>query len=972
MQRNTYKNRILELRTLDLSYQSSDSKALPEPPSERSSRETEQLSIVDDDEEEMRAGAHDRTPSDERQDQILSSIPNDKRSDAAPYIPPRRQSLKPFGTRMTSSDYGSQESSFGYYHTQGLGTGDMESVLPDGLYLPLYDNDMPAPLSPRRPLTPSTDANQPNGEDEADQNDSTRKNEAEHTSWLNTINESSGSEASSVHSRRSSAGLRRRHIRAMRESGQTEAEFNAALDAAVEAAYDDGFEPDDEDEGDEQLINDPEYHTEEPEPLSAVMRDVELAKEKAREAEREYSISQAKERERRRLQEINATRDSIDMEYDDDDPDEEERLLEEMTKDYILDDIEDDGQRKTALPPPRQSGSSGFSGRTWISSNGSNPTSTGTSLTTVAETSIMPSLASKLEDNIFPAQAYPPPASALPPPPIPVTASGSQTNGGAPRPSSLAIRNSSPGVRDRRLSGMKATQLKIETNHRLRSGPEVDAPQTQQPTAPAPLAPSELVLDPPKSAFLASDAPHVIVDKSLTASPSGLASSEAIGIARKDSSPLLPGPEAESVSAVAAVLTKVTSADSDTSVPSVPSSPARFAGKPITGLRKNFSSSSLRNKSLNASEGQDASPNTSISSASSMPKQREEPSPAVPVVPTPLETSFLPKAQPAGGIYLFDCDIHSPTSPGSPNPASTNPPLALEPCPESPLLRPFWLLRSIYQTIAHPRGGYVTSRLFVPRDIWRVKNIKLKNVEEKVSSCDLLTAALLKLGKVDTYNADAVHEEMQFLDGVMDQVQTSLSKKLGNDVGVQGAASLFKTLSTVDDSASNSEALTTKSTASSGKSYLNSWRKLRSKNSIGPNIGPVISHAGIKDGSKDAPTIKSVPMTAVPNPRFPRRDVSQVQCMGPNPSYMGALARLCDAAQILGMNLPSFPMKILCSRNFDADHIHHRPNRASSRRSGSEAFLADLRWTGAQHTARSRVLRLLHLPLCLRRHRTHA
>ena len=55
-----------------------------------------------------------------------------------------------------------------------------------------------------------------------------------------------------------------------------------------------------------------------------------------------------------------------------------------------------------------------------------------------------------------------------------------------------------------------------------------------------------------------------------------------------------------------------------------------------------------------------------------------------------------------------------------------------------------------------------------------------------------------------------------------------------------------------------------------------------------------------KDGGKEAPTLKSIPMTSASNPRFPKRDVNQVQCVGPNPSYMGALARLCDAAQVLG------------------------------------------------------------------------
>lgn len=191
----------------------------------------------------------------------------------------------------------------------------------------------------------------------------------------------------------------------------------------------------------------------------------------------------------------------------------------------------------------------------------------------------------------------------------------------------------------------------------------------------------------------------------------------------------------------------------------------------------------------------------------------------------------------------------------------------------------------------------MSSKLFVPRDIWRVKNIKLKNVEEKVSSCDLLTAALLKLGKVDTLDANAVLEEMQFLENVMEQVQSTLTKKLGSDVGVQGTAQMFKGVGPMDESVQNVETLAPKTNNANSK-YL-SWRKLRSKNNLGQGL-PSTTISINKDGSKEGPTMKSLPMTTIPNPRFPKRDINQVQCLGPNPSYMGALARLCDAAQILG------------------------------------------------------------------------
>ena len=713
----------------------------------------------------------------------------------------------------------------------------------------------------------------------------------QHTSWLNTINESDGSSESSVHSRRSSTGLRRRQIRPA--SGNTEAEFDAALDAAIEIAYDDGFEPDDEAEDDLDNMIEMNKVREPPRRFSAIKRNIELAKENVREVEREAAISQAKKIEKDRLQRIPNHRESLDQDSLDE-GEEEERMLEEMTRDFIMGEAEYDTHTKSALP--RQSGSSGFSGRTWGSSLTSNPTS-GISLSPVSEGRTLPSLAAQMAEKQVPPLMHPPPSGALPPPPGPPAQSVTQPD---PAPqdssfkrSSFTKRAPSPSVRERRLSGMKAKELKIETNSK-QYAPVTQAPKTQPPPVPSSIIPHEPIPEAPQSALG--------TESSMKSPPSPIIreeppSSVSMPLGRKASFPLTGSDAGEPISSTASALTKVTSADSDTLATSMPNSPARFPIKPATGLRKNFSSSSLRSKSLTASADHDTSPNTSVSSMSSLPKVRRIPSPAVPVLPTPIESSFLPKGQPIGGAYLFESDIHSPITPGSPNPLASNAPLPLEPCPENVLLRPFWFLRTVYQTIAHPRGGYITNRLFVPRDIWRVKNIKLKNVEEKVSTCDLLTAALLKLSKVDTYSADAVLEEMQFLENVMERAQANLSKKLGNEVGVQGALAAFKGVSIMDESASEAVA---SSSMTANKSYLKGWRKLRSKNSLGPHSSTVNLLSSSRSDLKDAPTMHSLPMSNAQNPRVPRRDISQVQCVGPNPSYMGALARLCDAAQILG------------------------------------------------------------------------
>ena len=868
-----------------------------------------------------------------------------------PYIPPRRQSLHSSAFGVEGRDAGASYLSHIKEQQLHSRVNAPSRIVDTSVHLqtPVYEEYMPPPLSPRGELSPASPAPEPTFDEESDP---AKHDNDQHTSWLNTINESSGSSASSVHSRRSSIGLRRKRIRAA--SGATEAEFDAALDAAIETAYDDGFEPDDEADDDAEILINPEYQPGQPDPISVIRRNVELAKENVREAEREAAISQARERERIRLQNTSDLRNSFDDEYGDDEGDEEERMLEEMTRDFVLDDAEYDAQTKSALP--RQSDSSSFSGRTWGSSIGSNPTSAGTSLSTVAEVPTLPSLASQLQENPLPPPVHPPPSGALPPPPILASPSLTPQPNGAPlRPNGIAARNSSPGVRERRLSGMKAKQLKIETNSRPNGAGSEEL--KAQPSLVPPLVIPQATSEASQPTLVMGDVQQPAQSPTIRDPP---LSSTTLPSSRKGSFPLTGSENGDPGSSTASALTKVTSADSESMVSSMPSSPARFASKATTGLRKNFSSSSLRSKSLSAggADGQDASPNTSLSSVSSAPKAYTIPSPAVPVLPTSLETSFTPIGKPMGGIYLFDCDIHSPTTPGHPNPTANNAPLPLEACPESTLLRPFWFLRSIYQTLAHPRGGYVTQRLFVPRDIWRVKNIKLKNVEEKVSTCDLLTAALLKLAKVDTYNADAVLEEMQFLEGIIEQAQNNLSKKLGSDVGVQGAAAAFKGFSNVDDSASNSEAMNPM--ASNGnKSYLKSWRKLRSKNSLGPGLAIGSTMNSSKTDLREVPTMRSLPMTAIQNPRFPKRDVSQVQCMGPNPSYMGALARLCDAVQILG--------KLHSHRLIDRiDPSQNRSNRTPSRRPRLEALLANARRPRTLHSPCSRVLRLLHLSLRLR------
>lgn len=198
--------------------------------------------------------------------------------------------------------------------------------------------------------------------------------------------------------------------------------------------------------------------------------------------------------------------------------------------------------------------------------------------------------------------------------------------------------------------------------------------------------------------------------------------------------------------------------------------------------------------------------------------------------------------------------------------------------------------------MAHPCGGYLSTKLFIPRHAWQVKGVKLKAVDEKISNCDFLTAALLKLGGVDTCDADAVLEEMQSLEAVLDQVQSTLSKKLGSEVGLQGSNMWLRESPNGSEQPSNTESGSTKSTNSSNKSYL-SWKRLKPKSS---GVGLTSTLPTSKDSSKDGPTLNSLPMTPNLSTLTTKRDVNQLQFTGPNAVYMSALARLFDAAQVLG------------------------------------------------------------------------
>lgn len=701
---------------------------------------------------------------------------------------------------------------------------------------------MPAPLSPRRIPSPTKAMMSPESaifkQDFSMAAPSSRKTHSrklshESISWLDPIEESGGSAASSVHSRTSSFGVRRKHIRAA--SGDTEAEFDAALDAAVEAAYDDGYEP--------MSPNDTMYD-EEDDIVANALRKVELAKERVRETEREAAVEAARESER--LRQTAQSRESQvfgqDFYNGNSSDEEEERVLEQMTRNYIMNDF-DFGvqpQPQSSMQRERESDSSGITHRTWHSSMGSNPT-TGTTMTALSPVTEVPP-----PSKPTPSAVLPPPPEALPPLPMP---------------------NGPSSVRNRRLSGQNLKQLKIETSK---------------------IAPPPGIV----SAFGNKPASYIAQQRQ------ALSATTTRPMPFSMRAPSSPGRGISPAPAVAPPSPPHTHAHSDEVDDIRTLSPS--SSRPA--LRKNQSSSSLkslkgRQLSISAADGgSEASPHTPLSytltNNSTASRQT-----GLPPLPTPMVGNFgLKPANAYGGLYLFDSDFHSPAAPLSPSLQNPDAPVPLEPCPSECMLRPFWLMRALYQTLCHPRGGYITNRLFVPRDVWKVKGVKLRSLEDKTFQCDMLTAALLKLARVDSNDADAVLEEMQSFENILESVQNALTRRLGNEVGTQGIGGMadVESLPAVPRSASVS-----------GKGGAFSWRRLRNKgsavnltNAYGgkSNSGGSTSGYAEKEVLSDG-SLASLPMTANPSSRQAKRDPINVKFDGPYAGYMASLARLFDAAQ---------------------------------------------------------------------------
>ncbi|KAG9667709.1 hypothetical protein KCU99_g2633, partial [Aureobasidium melanogenum] len=628
-------------------------------------------------------------------------------------------------------------------------------------------------------------------------------------SWLDTIDESgssgspsntttsSRSPSSSVHERSPRRGVHRRDISAALSHASLD--FDAAFDAAVEAAYEDGYEVDDE-----FLVH------------PAPVQDSQTSLEPDSNRPSESSLGQYL---------------TFDGQLDDDEA-EEERILADITNDYIDHGFDFGIQSKSALP--RKSDSSTYSGRTYQSSQVSNRTTAGTSLSTVAENAVSRHT----------------PSSSL----------ATDISKTSPEQTSGAQQTTTPS---RRTAGPNFKQLKIETSRKptLRSRGSMN-------TEPKEAADAVGAEDEPDADRRISEVPSLRRVEAALASPYHMRSA-ASDTATSMSLDSLP--------------------ENGDALNSSYRSP-----RPKLFRGRNKSSLSLRETGGFISEETDTAP---ASPMSAFPGGGEVPPFRRYITPPGGSISITRTDSASGGHHIFEDFLNPPNQPPSPGADDSYSPSSLEPCPEPTLLRPFWMLRCIAHVLNQPRGGFLTTRLFVPRQIWLNRNVKLKSVEDKISNCDLLTAALGKLSKVDTYDADAVLEELQGFEEVMERVQTVLIKRLGSEVGVQGVSALFKDAQVhIDSTGTTADAREPKP----NKSYLSSWRKLRGKNSSGGVTIPLSSSRT----EKEVPNMASVPMTSFVSidKRTAHKHISPKETSsfeGPHKEYMSSVSRLCEAAQVL-------------------------------------------------------------------------
>jgi hypothetical protein len=117
-------------------------------------------------------------------------------------------------------------------------------------------------------------------------------------------------------------------------------------------------------------------------------------------------------------------------------------------------------------------------------------------------------------------------------------------------------------------------------------------------------------------------------------------------------------------------------------------------------------------------------------------------------------------------------------------PASLPPPPSP---PAEPLRKPFFLMSMLLASINSKQGGFLTSNLYVPHDVWSQGGAKLTNISEKGKCVEVLNGALedVVAGSGEFFrgvgrpNAEKWLKSLDEWTSVCDSVLSSVGKKLG-------------------------------------------------------------------------------------------------------------------------------------------------------------------------------------------------
>ncbi|ORX41690.1 hypothetical protein BCR36DRAFT_587803 [Piromyces finnis] len=96
--------------------------------------------------------------------------------------------------------------------------------------------------------------------------------------------------------------------------------------------------------------------------------------------------------------------------------------------------------------------------------------------------------------------------------------------------------------------------------------------------------------------------------------------------------------------------------------------------------------------------------------------------------------------------------------------------------PQKIILRPFWLMRLLSRSMYE--GGYLTPRVYVPKQLWYQKGVKYVAIEAKYQACINLLQHLQKIKDTSLENPSEVYEVLMILETETSAIQNMLAKKL--------------------------------------------------------------------------------------------------------------------------------------------------------------------------------------------------